>query len=39
MLTKDYLIRDGIMLNVHESSGAIFEQYVFTKAKGWTIVE
>jgi len=29
MLTKDYLIRDGIMLNVYESSGEVFQQLIY----------
>ena len=29
MLTKDYLIRDGIMLNVYKSSGEVVQQLIY----------
>lgn len=35
MLTKDYLIRDGIMLNVHHRTGEIYQIYEFNENSGW----
>ena len=39
LFTAKQSFQEGYMINIYESSGAIFEQYGFTKEKVWTIVE
>ena len=39
LFTAKQSFQEGYMINIYESSGAIFEQYGFTKEKVWTILE